>query len=87
MIFVPGGHRQFLLWYMSLIPIAIEMMGLPWFLTYWLYPVLWPVDICSFEDRWYHHAATAFIVAILMLRGPQRVVESTFTLNKKVRGA
>lgn len=49
---VPGGHRQFALWYINLVPFAIEMMGLPWFLTIWMFPNIWPCDTCFFADRW-----------------------------------
>jgi len=34
---VPGGHRQFTLWYCPLIPIAIMMTGMPMVSVFWVY--------------------------------------------------
>ena len=45
-VFVPGGHRQFSFWYVFVIPIAVEMIGLPSILTFWLYQAIFPIDIC-----------------------------------------
>jgi len=69
---IPGGHRQFMMWYINLIPFAIEMLGLPWWLTSWWYQLVWPVDICSFDDRWIHQILTFFIISWLMTIGAKR---------------
>lgn len=43
--FVPGGHQQFQMWYWDLIPIAIEMVGLPSAFTFKLYHDIYPSRI------------------------------------------
>ena len=50
----PGGHIQFSFWFMSLIPLAIEMTGFPPVFTFWIYQYLYPVDLNSLK-RNYHH--------------------------------
>lgn len=61
-----------MLWYINVIPLAIEMLGLPWWLTAWWYQLVWPVDICSFDDRWIHQFLTFFIVGWLLTIGASR---------------
>ena len=61
------------------------MIGLPWFLTFWVYSSLWPADLCYFDERWHHHFATAIIMVILLIVGPTQVVKRDFTLNSVIQ--
>jgi len=65
--FVPGGHQQFQMWYWELIPIAIEMVGLPTAVTFKLFHDVWP---CRIRQPILHHNITLFISFWLMTVGP-----------------
>jgi hypothetical protein len=44
--FVPGGHVQFQIWYLDLIPVAFMMTGINPILWYNVYSMLYP---CNFS--------------------------------------
>ena len=43
--FVPGGHQQFQMWYWDLLPMAIEMLGLPQWITFKVFHDIFPCRI------------------------------------------
>jgi hypothetical protein len=63
--FVPGGHQQFQLWYVELVPLALMMTGFSPILTFWLYTSLYP---CELAEREYHHLVLLFISMWLMIK-------------------
>mmetsp|Transcript_1105 Transcript_1105/g.2032 ORF Transcript_1105/g.2032 Transcript_1105/m.2032 type:complete len:136 (+) Transcript_1105:2132-2539(+) len=64
---VPGGHQQFQIWYMELIPLGFEMLGLPYALFYKLYYDVYP---CRIHDpNKHHHVLLALAIALLTV-GP-----------------
>ena len=67
-IFVPGGHEQFNFWYIHLIPLAIEMVGLPFYISFWVYQWCFP----SLDMRFAHHYAHMLIVFILLTKGARK---------------
>ena len=69
---VPGGHRQFLFWYQNLIPLAVEMVGLPHYLTFWTYWAFFPVDHCNPASKMYHHVFTILVVVALATIGSSK---------------
>jgi len=52
---VPGGHFQFQFWFIFLVPLAIEMVGLPTVTTFWVYGYFYPVRIPIGEDLFDMH--------------------------------
>ena len=78
---MPGGHWQFLYWFTNLVPLLIEMIGLPSGLTFWIYGALYPF-IFLIEDRSRHHFVLLFIVAWLNIIGPRKNFLS-FTFKEK----
>ena len=71
-IFVPGGHRQFILWYSQLFPFALEMLGAPHIFTFWIYQTVFPPDQCLWDHKYLHHIATLVIVALHLIKGTNR---------------
>jgi hypothetical protein len=79
---------------MNFIPIGIEMSGIPWFLTFWIYQFVWPAEVCEWAERSHHHWATIALTIWLVIIGASRVLNWQFTLryikdftgkNKKVK--
>ena len=66
---VPGGHIQFMLWYMELIPLLFGMSGLPIFLYFKLYKDVFPVNL---ENPNVHHVTVLAITGWLMTVGPSQ---------------
>jgi len=71
--FVPGGHEQFMAWYVHLIPLAIEMIGLPHLATFWIYQTFYP----GLYEKEKHHLANMAIIAILLIVGTIRKAMAT----------
>ena len=44
---MPGAHIQFQYWYVSLVPLMIEMIGIPPVLTFWIYVDRYPIEFDS----------------------------------------
>ena len=65
--FVPGGHQQFQMWYWDYLPLAIEMVGFPSFLTFALYHNIFPCDI---RAPIVHHNFTILLSLWLLTVGP-----------------
>lgn len=65
--FVPGGHQQFQMWYWDLLPMTIEMIGLPHWLTFKLFHDIFP---CRIGDPMVHHVFTLLLCFWLMTAGP-----------------
>jgi hypothetical protein len=42
-ILMPGGNLQFQFWYISLVPLLVEMVGLQSIFTFWIYAYMYPV--------------------------------------------
>jgi drug/metabolite transporter (DMT)-like permease len=66
---------------MNLIPVAIEMTGIPWFLTFWIYQFFWPADVCEWSERSKHHWATIALTLWLVFVGSSRFLNWQFTLR------
>jgi len=64
--FVPGGHTQFQLWYQDLIPLCLQMSGLPSFISFKLYLDMFP---CHFDSRNTHHLFLLSLCAYLLTIG------------------
>lgn len=47
---LPGGHRHFQFWFISLVPTLVELVGLPSVSTFWLNDFHYPV--LDGNDRW-----------------------------------
>ena len=45
MAVMPGAHYQFQFWFMYLMPLLIEMVGLPYWSTFWIYRYMWPINL------------------------------------------
>jgi hypothetical protein len=71
-ICVPGGHRQFILWYSQMIPFALEMTGLPYWASFWIYPAVFPPDHCSWNHKYMHHIVTIVLALWLLFVGSKR---------------
>jgi len=54
---------------MPIIPVVIEMVGLPSFTTFWIYSYFWPV---MSDDPQYQHFFLLGLVAWLYTVGPYR---------------
>ena len=63
----PGGHYQFHFWFIYLVPLAIEMVGLPTVTTCWIYSSIYPVDLAK---PWLHHYCLLGLVFWLLTVGP-----------------
>lgn len=64
--FVPGGHFQFMMWYEELIPLFVEMIGLPPVLTFKFYHDVFP---CDLSQPTIHHAFGLMMSAWLLIFG------------------
>ena len=69
----PGGHYQFHFWFIYLVPLAIEMVGLPTIATFWIYQALYPVDLAK---RWLHHYCLLGLIFWLLIVGPCKSLTS-----------
>lgn len=65
--FVPGGHQQFQMWYWDLLPMMIEMVGLPSVLTFKLFHDIYPCDI---RAPAVHHYFSICLSMWLLFYGP-----------------
>lgn len=65
--FVPGGHQQFQMWYWDLLPLAIEMVGLPSVLTFKLFHDIFP---CRIVHPIVHHNFVLLLSFWLLTAGP-----------------
>ena len=64
---MPGGHYQFQFWFIFLVPLAIEMVGLPSVGTFWVYQRLYPVHL---HEAYLHHQVLLALVFWLLTVGP-----------------
>ena len=64
---VPGGHQQFQMWYWDLLPLAMEMTGLPSFLTFKLYRDIYPAHL---PHPMVHHHFSMLLSLWLLVLGP-----------------
>lgn len=64
---MPGGHIQFQLWYWDLMPLMIEMVGLPSLLTFKLFHDIYP---CNLGQPAVHHWFSLAVSLWLMFSGP-----------------
>ena len=72
-VLVPGGHRQFTLWYSQFIALALMMTGLPVAYVFWIYHLVFPPDHCSsMTIKAIHHILSLLLVAMLVFFGPIR---------------
>jgi len=80
--FVPGGHMQFQLWYIDLIPFALLMTGIPPVFTYSIFQFVYPSRI---DDPNVHHLTTLGLSFFLLTIGPtyERCIKSAN--RKKVK--
>lgn len=67
---MPGANLQFQFWFTPLIPLLIEMVGVPQLLTFWIYGVFFPVNNRSLPKEYQHFLGLA-LVAWLLTIGPQ----------------
>lgn len=65
--FVPGGHMQFQMWYWDHLPLAIEMLGLPGWLTFKWFHDIYPCDI---RFPIIHHNFSLLLSLWLLTLGP-----------------
>ena len=65
--FVPGGHQQFQLWYWDLMPLAIEMVGFPSFVSFKWFNDIFP---CRIIHPIVHHTFSLVLAAYLLTFGP-----------------
>ena len=68
-VFMPGANLQFQYWFMCLVPLLIEMIGLPMILTFWIYANRYP--IIEGADPKYQHIMLLCIIAWLNTVGPK----------------
>jgi len=66
---MPGANQQFQFWFIPIMPVVIEMVGLPSFTTFWIYSYFWPVIP---DDPKYQHFFLLGLVAWLYTVGPYR---------------
>lgn len=69
-ITMPGANQQFQFWFTGLVPIVIEMVGLPSILTFWVPHYFYP--IINNADPKYQHFFLMGLVGWLYTVGPRR---------------
>ena len=68
---MPGGQTQFIFWFEWLLPIVIEMVGLPTIMTFWLYRDLTIKSNNLLFDSWsLKHLFELVLAAFLVTFGP-----------------
>lgn len=71
---MPGANMQFQYWFICLVPLLIEMVGLPQILTFWIYANRYP--IVEGADPKYQHIMLLSICAWLNTVGPKKCLGS-----------
>ena len=41
-VFMPGGHGQFQIWFIPLVPLLLGMIGVPYLLVFWITNYFYP---------------------------------------------
>lgn len=59
---IPGGHRQFQIWYQQLVPLLLSMLPLPIWMTFAVYQNIYPNNVFNPNV---HHTVILAIVAWL----------------------
>ena len=70
LVLMPGSNQQFQFWFLSLVPIMIEMVGLHSILTFWVYGYYYPVDFRR-DDVAPQHLFILGLTAWLITVGPR----------------
>ena len=90
--FVPGGHVQFQIWYLDLIPVAFMMTGINPILWYNVYSMLYPCNFSQpltngYKDNKTHHIVLLATIGWLLTVGPNdciiKHVKSVFGSSPK----
>lgn len=69
-MFIPGGHYQFQLWYQDLLPLAFMMTGLPVVVWFKLFLDVYPA--AEFENKELHQVVIMAFMFWLLTVGPSR---------------
>ena len=78
-LMMPGANMQFQFWFASLVPLLIDMVGLPQILTFWIYSSLYPLINCG--DPSLQHKFMLCLLAWLVTIGPHKnIFESISSL-------
>ena len=65
---VPGGHIQFIIWFVDFVPLILGMTGLPELLFFKIYSDVFPVHL---DSRNIHHAILLIVTLWLLTVGPK----------------
>jgi len=65
-VLMPGAHGQFTFWFTCFVPLLVEMVGLPSFMTFWIYAYFYPIQ----GDPKYQHIFLIAITLWLLTVGP-----------------
>lgn len=68
---MPGANYQFQFWFISLVPVMIEMIGLPSWCTFWIYAMFYPINQQAVAIKC-QHIFILCLVAWLVTIGPER---------------